>query len=555
MTEQEKFLKEVDLQEVNPAWMGVYAFIQAYNDGLAQGIFPRNQKLDIEFTDNFTENEFANGTLYVSPDSAPTEYVDGPIHDILHMLTQNIVQHFQSRKLSPGGRGFELSKNNIGGQWRDDYFTKSGKLVPTHGMEENVGNIVSDLIGPYVIDSRFIKNNTLKNAIQNLKELEYSNYISTHKTPESAPVTLGSLAEKWIEYLSEVLPKFVLLYNKRLARLERTNFGYNNKSFLKEVDLKKINPEWLGVYAFIQAYNDGLSKGIFPRNQKLNIEFDESIPHEETLFSNGTFYVNPQSGFKMDAMQIHDLFHVLTQNLVQHFQAIPGEMKFNKRTDVYDLRNKTKFNQIIGGRRSFQDKENQNLIIPTHGVEEIIGLIIQNSFGRSIVNSSPISKKQAQNVIDFISLPSSLDSFKFIKSAGSEELKNEIRTRWIEKLNKIILPFSELYNQRLYKLKRTSIGKDFVREGNIKMNKKELEKLIKESVEETLESFDRGDIALRKSVQTDQLLKDTDQLLDILRGIVKQSAAKEGGDKLLQNINTSLSGFVTKVVAASKTVK
>ena len=88
-----------------------------------------------------------------------------------------------------------------------------------------------------------------------------------------------------------------------------------------------------------------------------------------------------------------------------------------------------------------------------------------------------------------------------------------------------------------------------------KITVSQLKEFIRESVHIAMEDFDRGDIALHQSAQTDQLVKNTDQLLDILRGIIKNAARKEQGQELVKNINSSLNGFVTKVSAASKTLR
>lgn len=88
-----------------------------------------------------------------------------------------------------------------------------------------------------------------------------------------------------------------------------------------------------------------------------------------------------------------------------------------------------------------------------------------------------------------------------------------------------------------------------------KITTKQLESYVKEQVHLTLKEYDRGDVEWQQSINTDQLVKNSDQLLDVLRGVIKNAAGKSQGANLIKNVNDTLNGFVTKVVAASKTIK
>lgn len=84
------------------------------------------------------------------------------------------------------------------------------------------------------------------------------------------------------------------------------------------------------------------------------------------------------------------------------------------------------------------------------------------------------------------------------------------------------------------------------------MNKQDLVKMIRESVAKALMEFDPGDNQLQNSSKADQLLKQTDELLDALKGLARALHKKQDGQSLeiLRALNASLGPFVTKVTTS-----
>lgn len=84
------------------------------------------------------------------------------------------------------------------------------------------------------------------------------------------------------------------------------------------------------------------------------------------------------------------------------------------------------------------------------------------------------------------------------------------------------------------------------------MKKTDLVKLIRESVASALTEWDEGDVALQQGMKADQVMKQTDVLLDSLKALTKALYRKQdpASVKMLQAINMSLEGFVQKVTSA-----
>lgn len=306
---KESFLVEADLTTVNPIWIGTYAFVLAYNDGLAKGLFPRSQPLGMEFDSKIKNWSFSNGTVFANPNVGHLAefYQSEAGHDLLHALTQNISQHFgaipkfgkpQAKankeilsaqdlerfirwakktyqvdfdKLVPGtnnpdkreemlargedilsytsNRSFDRSmpqqERNMWGKIDSIAFQTLGKerryfqqpfdhegnpatkttYNPTHAVEENMGNIVNDALARIFQYSGKIDDSTIKEILQSLVD-------SDDKKPEFEPTPHpenGRMTDKWRAYLTDLLPKFAALYNKRLAQLQATSFGKQYK--------------------------------------------------------------------------------------------------------------------------------------------------------------------------------------------------------------------------------------------------------------------------------------------------------------------------------------
>lgn len=83
--------------------------------------------------------------------------------------------------------------------------------------------------------------------------------------------------------------------------------------------------------------------------------------------------------------------------------------------------------------------------------------------------------------------------------------------------------------------------------------------LVKESVRNSLKESDsmlkkedRGDEDLRVTANAERALKEVDQLIETLKGIVKIAFSKKGGAgaQLVQNVHVSLKPFLSKVLKA-----
>lgn len=84
-------LFEADIKQVSPATKGLYAFVNAYSR-LAGPIF--RKPLYIEFDPKNTKPILSGRTLYVSPHLKDVSCSVGACHDMLHGITQNIVESF-----------------------------------------------------------------------------------------------------------------------------------------------------------------------------------------------------------------------------------------------------------------------------------------------------------------------------------------------------------------------------------------------------------------------------------------------------------------------------
>lgn len=97
---------------------------------------------------------------------------------------------------------------------------------------------------------------------------------------------------------------------------------------LNEADIREVNPQTIGAYAFVLAYNEGISKGLFPRSEPISIEFH---PESSFVLRNNTLFV-PIGQTKIDLTTFslghgHDLGHILTQNIFKHFQLSKTQNK------------------------------------------------------------------------------------------------------------------------------------------------------------------------------------------------------------------------------------
>jgi hypothetical protein len=282
---EEVLLAEVDLTQIPPQWMSTYAFVQAYNDGLAQGLFPRHQRMDIEFTDE-KKSQFRNGTLFVSTSELPTigffKYDAG--HDLLHGLTQNLQPQFgtfkstsdvskgNERKFSaqdlrrffdyaqkkyginlkqkfpiipPSNQlqsflktiepyvfsqnNLELNKEFLKMTYKRDHFTQrfnpDGSFAtktqnPTHAVEEELGNVVSDALAKPLANNELFTPALIEEIKQGLKQYSPGGEFGMIKSPETPRII-----ERWQTFLTNLLPEFSKLYNARLSRLKSTKFG------------------------------------------------------------------------------------------------------------------------------------------------------------------------------------------------------------------------------------------------------------------------------------------------------------------------------------------
>lgn len=285
-------LQEVDLTKVDRGWLGAYAFVLAYNTGLAEGLFPRNQKMNLEFIVD-GKSAFMNGTLFINANEEPEVYFfqGGPGHDMLHAITQNSQMHFasfaggaRSPKLSQdisknntnkfGLRnlrrlsdeilekfGIDISKefnlntpktsieiliDNIKKFLRNqdktngavNYFVvnmqqanyydnrhinKSKPNAPTHAIEEELGNLVSDSFKNVLPFSKFMSDRKLSEILEAIDSWDED---KAYEFPFYDHETNSDTIFKWKEYIKRVLPRFVELYNEKLALLSRTKFGH-----------------------------------------------------------------------------------------------------------------------------------------------------------------------------------------------------------------------------------------------------------------------------------------------------------------------------------------
>lgn len=89
-------LFEINLRDVKPSLMGIYAFYLAYNK-LVGKVFRSPLKLEFE-TNNLPKPVFKNKTLYINPHIELSRTngtcFNGACHDMLHMITQNIIESF-----------------------------------------------------------------------------------------------------------------------------------------------------------------------------------------------------------------------------------------------------------------------------------------------------------------------------------------------------------------------------------------------------------------------------------------------------------------------------
>lgn len=282
---------------------------------------------------------------------------------------------------------------------------------------------------------------------------------------------------------------------------------------LQEIDLKSVNPNLIGAYAFVLAYNEGLAQGLFPRNQKLNIEFAG-----RNVFSNGTLFVNPYVGIRKDEFYAgagHDLLHSLTQNGQMHFSSfkkgaeVPSsttssknnETKAKLRTilrafkiikekfglDLFsqfpDIKTKPveksyaeimKFLSNYNGPDGYQirnllsisnsnyydhghiDSKNPNP--PTHAIEEIIGNFINDGITIQVFSGVEITKQTVEEILAQIeNWNDNKDFYNQFKFYDRKE-NNSIIEKWKNYVNRILPSFALLYNEKLNRLKRTKFG-------------------------------------------------------------------------------------------------
>lgn len=313
--EQElSIIKEADIRQVHPKTMGAYAFVLAYNDGIAKGLFPRSEPVAIAFSDQTDSFDLRGNTAYFPVGSGATvinsdTYIGGSGHDLMHLITQNLFKHFQKRdsagalgssknnKSKLNQKGFEqidkmfaaigvdmkkelrmdkmpekysqashmkIQMQNILDYHKDkfqslsdysrfsenikalkhtvNYFDspierekgtdkaldRNGDQHITHSVEENMGNIVSDVLAPHVSSGEPFTAGVLKVALDRMDAVEDTSH---ERFGEFQPndAGLGDIAiqqiEKWKSYFHKMLPAFADLYNKRLATLKKTQYG------------------------------------------------------------------------------------------------------------------------------------------------------------------------------------------------------------------------------------------------------------------------------------------------------------------------------------------
>lgn len=316
-------LFEADLKKINPSIKGVYAFILAYNK-LVGTLF--RKPLYIEFDERYKKPLLSGRTFFVSPTLAIPEmnYSAGALHDLLHGITQNIIETFskyreinpelkthikrpydaiavgdktlfnqqnQSRftfknykvaieeirkvvkvippvyepsyvitdiphsikKLSKQDRQlalsdflkqkiFDLDKQiqipfgivtRFGDLMGKDYFrqktsnnnieTSYGSVSsnPTHRIEEDIGNFVSDYFGYSVQNSWPIEDpNKLYSEIMEKVQSKIDDYSTRDNKQNSL-----KQVNKWKEYFIKILPPLFQEYNNQLNKLDRTLLG------------------------------------------------------------------------------------------------------------------------------------------------------------------------------------------------------------------------------------------------------------------------------------------------------------------------------------------
>jgi hypothetical protein len=291
-------LQEVDARKIPRWWFGTYAFVLAYNQGLKEGLFPRNQPIEIEFTVG-QKNIWANGMLTIditSPRPNRDFFTGGPGHDLLHGLTQNSQPHFgtfpkNDLSVSTGNKsdyryrnikrafdsikkdfGVDLTtvfgKNSYTGEvedftkkiesyllkktreaqgedlssddtdkwekiyYRFDSFTrpsnyfsnnhikKGGKNNPTHAIEEEIGNVVSDQLASFLANSEPIDRQVVAFILDQVDRWEEASEFGFYDNPSNEKTI-----QRWKQHMRNVLPRFVAIYNQKLAMLEKTNLG------------------------------------------------------------------------------------------------------------------------------------------------------------------------------------------------------------------------------------------------------------------------------------------------------------------------------------------
>lgn len=220
------------------------------------------------------------------------------------------------------------------------------KNTITHSVEEVIGNIVSDELAYNVSDSIEIGPDALNGILRRLDDTK-----STRSFTEFPPYVDGredvaqEQVEKWKNYFRVFLPKFIEIYNQKIGMLNRTKFGneflafsssrYRIEEFIDnliddellfEIDVKQVNKNLKGLYAFVQAYNDAITTGVLNRSEPVSIEFDQT--EKDINLANNTIYVNPKLMPYKDTFINgggHDVMHLLSQNIFKHFQRKKGQ--------------------------------------------------------------------------------------------------------------------------------------------------------------------------------------------------------------------------------------
>lgn len=291
-------LKEVDARKIPRYWIGTYAFVLAYNQGLKEGLFPRHQPIEIEFVFG-SKSIWANGVMTINIVDRPYEdfFKTGPGHDLLHGLTQNSQPHFgtfpkNDLSVSTGNKtdyryrnvkrafdvikqkhGVDLAavfpKNSYKGNIEDfiekdvkgyiatmvkqarkgdifsrefkkwdnieydfdkitrpsNYFSnnhiqKGGKNNPTHAIEEEIGNVVSDQFARFLANSEPIEKRTVSYILNLVNDWDEAKEFGYYNHPSNDDTIL-----RWKEHMGNVLPRFIELYNQKLAMLAKTSIG------------------------------------------------------------------------------------------------------------------------------------------------------------------------------------------------------------------------------------------------------------------------------------------------------------------------------------------